>query len=103
MVLALLRSVSRLLIPTIHNADIFLAVFGAALTIFGTLLIAPSVAATASPFHDRLEEGSSAIRKASEAVRQLDDNNEVVTRCADFLSEICRLLDQWRKSMLANS
>ena len=72
-------------------------VFGASLTIFGTLLISPDLAAIATPLPDRLEEGCLSLRKASDALRQLDVGNQVATRCADYLSEISSLLDRWRK------
>ncbi|KAL2353853.1 fungal-specific transcription factor domain-containing protein, partial [Cryomyces antarcticus] len=73
-------------------------VFGASLTIFGTLLISPDLATFAISLTDRLEQGRASLRKASDALRQLDVGNQVATRCADYLSEISSLLDRWQSS-----
>ena len=72
-------------------------VFGASLTIFGTLLISPDLATFAISLADRLEQGRILLRKASDALRQLDVGNQIATRCADYLSEISSLLERWRK------
>jgi hypothetical protein len=83
--------------PIIYLLTYMFIVFGASLTIFGTLLISPGLAATTAPLSDRLEEGCVSLRKASDALRQLDVGNQVATRCADYLSEISSLLDRWRE------
>lgn len=97
MVFALLWYVDAPLTTLKSYAHAQFVVFGASLTIFGTLLISPEVTASATPFPDRLEEGCVSIRKASEALRQLDDGNQLAMKCADYLSETSRLLDKWRK------
>ena len=74
-----------------------LIVFGASLTIFGTLLISSDGAAFATSLTDRLEHGRALLGRASEALRQLDVGNQIATRCADYLLEISSLLDRWRK------
>lgn len=67
-----------------HGHDVYaythVKVFGACLTIFGTLLISPELTATVTQFSDRLEEECASIRKASEALRQLDEGNQVAMR-----------------------